>query len=145
MARVGDEQLQSDDWFLDSGCNNHICSRKEYFVDFNEQFEDNVKLDNNELLVVKAKGNVRLQINNQIQVITEVFYVPDLKNNLLSIGQHQEKGLAVLIKHNSCKTYYHERGVIMKSTMSSNRMFIIAAVSLVSSSTLFNTITEDVG
>jgi hypothetical protein len=32
-----------------------------------------------------------------MHVITEVFYVPDLKNNLLSIGQLQEKGLAVLM------------------------------------------------
>lgn len=145
MARVGDEQLQSDDWFLDSGCSNHMCNRKEYFADLNEQFADNVKLGNNAILVVKGKGNVRLQINNQIQVITEVFYVPDLKNNLLSVGQLQEKGLAVLIQHNSCKVYHPERGVIMKSAMSSNRMFKIVAVSLASGTTCFNTITEDVG
>jgi len=102
MAQVETESFQIDDWFLDSSCSNHMCNKKEYFVDLNEKFADNVKLGNNAILVVKGKGkgNVQLQINNQIQVLTEVFYVPDLKNNLLSVGQLQEKGLVVLIQHN---------------------------------------------
>jgi len=33
-----------------------------------------------------------MEVNGFVHVITEVFYVPDLKNNLLSIGQLQEKG-----------------------------------------------------
>ena len=145
MAQVGDKQFKSDVWFLDSGCSNHICNRKEYFVDFNEQFSDNVKLGNNANLVVKGKGNVRLQINNQVQVITEVFFVPELKNNLLSIGQLQEKGLAVLIQCNSCKVYHPERAVIMESAMSFNCMFKVVAVPLPTGTTCFNTITEDIG
>lgn len=145
MARVRDEDFKSDDWYLDSGCSNHMCNRKEYFVEFTEQFADNVKLGNNAILAVKGKLNVRLQINNQTQIITDVFYVPDLHNNLLSIGQLQEKGLAVLIQHNICKIYHPERGVIMKSVMSSNRIFKIATVILPVGITCYNTTTEDIG
>ncbi|KAH1030778.1 hypothetical protein J1N35_042952 [Gossypium stocksii] len=68
IARVEDEQLKSDDWFLDSSCSNHMCNWKECFVNFNEQFVDNVKMGENATLVVKGKGNVRLRINNQIQI-----------------------------------------------------------------------------
>ncbi|KAL4378121.1 hypothetical protein GQ457_02G036680 [Hibiscus cannabinus] len=145
MARVGDESLKSDEWFLDSGCSNHMCYKKDYFADLNEEFVDSVKLRNNASLTVKGKGNVRLQIDNNIQIITEVFYVPELKNNLLSLGQLQEKGLAVLIQHNHCKVYHSEKGVIIQSVMSSNRMFKIAAVSLPSAPTCFNIATEDIG
>ncbi|KAA3453455.1 Retrovirus-related Pol polyprotein from transposon TNT 1-94 [Gossypium australe] len=52
VAWVG--QLESDNWFLDSSCSNHMCNRKECFADFNEQFADNVKLGNDATLVVKA-------------------------------------------------------------------------------------------
>ncbi|KAL4334062.1 hypothetical protein GQ457_07G002440 [Hibiscus cannabinus] len=145
MARVEDESLKSDEWFLDSGCSNHMCNKKDYFADLNEEFVDSVKLGNNASLVVKGKGNVRLQIDNNIHVITEVFYVPELKNNLLSLGQLQEKGLAILIQHNHCKVYYSEKGVIIQSVMSSNRMFKVTAVSLPSALTCFNTTTEDIG
>ena len=49
-----------------------------------------------------GKGNVRLKVKGFNHVVTEVFYVPELKNNLLSIGQLQEKGLVILFQHNKC-------------------------------------------
>ena len=74
-------------WFLDSGCNNHMCGKNEYFSDFDGTFRYSVKLGNNASMVVLGKDNVRLQVNGIAQIITGVFYVPELKNNLLSIGQ----------------------------------------------------------
>ncbi|KAM1393925.1 hypothetical protein ACFX2F_030029 [Malus domestica] len=77
------------------------------------------------------------------QVITGVFYVPALKNNLLSIGQLQEKGLAILIKHGRCKIYHPERGLIMETIMAANRMFIIVAQHQLSVQACFNALTDD--
>ncbi|KAM0945079.1 putative RNA-directed DNA polymerase [Dioscorea sansibarensis] len=74
-----------------------------------------------------GKGNVRMEIEGKTQVITEVFYIPDLKNNLLSIGQLQEKNLSILILHGCCRIYHNVRGLIMQSMMSSNRMFVLLA------------------
>ncbi|RVW19207.1 Retrovirus-related Pol polyprotein from transposon TNT 1-94 [Vitis vinifera] len=88
MNKANEEYM----WFLDSGCSNHMCGKKEYFLDFDGSFRDSVKLGNNSSMVVMGKGNVRLQVNGRVQIITGVFYVPELKNNLLSIGQLQEKG-----------------------------------------------------
>jgi hypothetical protein len=81
-----------------------------------------VKLGNNSSMTVMRKGNVRIRVNGNTQVITSVFYVPDLKSNLLSIGQLQEKGLAILIQHGKCKVYHPDRGLIIEPTMSSNRI-----------------------
>ena len=80
---------REDTWFLDLGCSNHMCGKKEYFSDFDVTFRDFVKLSNNSSMVVLGKGNIRLQVNRIAQIITGVFYVPELKNNLLSIGQLQ--------------------------------------------------------
>lgn len=65
-----------------------------------------MKLGNNARITVLGKGNVRLKVNNDIHVVIEVFYVPKLKNSLLSIGQLQERGLAILIQHGRCKIYH---------------------------------------
>ncbi|GMP96106.1 hypothetical protein CsSME_00044899 [Camellia sinensis var. sinensis] len=94
MNKENEEAL----WFLDSGCSNHMCGKKEYFSDFDESFKDYVKLGNNSSMVVMGKGNVRLQVNGKAQIITRVFYVPQLKNNLLSLGQLQEMGLTILFQ-----------------------------------------------
>ncbi|XP_016646919.1 PREDICTED: uncharacterized protein LOC103328157 [Prunus mume] len=96
-------------WFLDSGCINHMCGKKEMFMDFDDTFRKSIKLGNSSSLAVLGKGNVRMEVNGIMQVITGVFYVPDLRNNLLSIGQLQEKDLVFLIKHGKCKIYHPER------------------------------------
>ena len=92
MNNVNNKDL----WFLDSGCSNHMCGKKDYFSYLNDKFRDSVKLGNNAIMAVMGKGNVRLQVNGKTQIFTNVFFVPELKNNLLSIGQLQEKGLDIL-------------------------------------------------
>ena len=62
------------------------------------QFRQTVKLGNNSKMAVMGKGNIRMQVNGITQVISEVYYIPKLKNNLLSMGQLQEKGVAILIQ-----------------------------------------------
>ncbi|KAH7531134.1 hypothetical protein JRO89_XSUnG0015600 [Xanthoceras sorbifolium] len=78
-------------------------------------------------MAVMGKGIIKLRVNGSSQVITKVFYYSKLQNNLLSIGQLQEHNLAILIQHGECKIYHHERGLIMQTQMSANRMFILLA------------------
>jgi hypothetical protein len=104
-----------------------MCGKKELFDVFNEEFKDSVKLGNDASLQVQGKGNIRMEIDGIMHMITEVFYVPDLKKNLLSIGQLQEKGLAVLMQHGTCKIFHPNRGLIIETVMSHNRMFILIA------------------
>jgi len=110
-------------WFLDSGCSNHMCGKKELFFDFDDTFREIVKLGDNSKMLVNGKGNIKMFVNGFVQIITNVFYVPGLKDNLLSMGQLVEKGLAILIQQETCKIYHSERGLIIEITMSSNRMF----------------------
>ncbi|RVW31136.1 hypothetical protein CK203_116362 [Vitis vinifera] len=92
-------------WFLDSGCSNHMCGRREIFIELDSNFRESVKLGNDSSLTVKGKGKVRMEVNGIVHVITGVYFVPDLKNNLLSIGQLQERGLAVLIQHGNVRSF----------------------------------------
>jgi len=114
-------------WFLDSGCSNHMSGHKNFFLELDENFHRSVKLGDNSSIDVLGKGRIHLQVNNSSQVISEVFYIPDLKNNLLSIGQLQEKGLAILFKNNKCKVFHPDRGLIIETEMAMNRMFIVIA------------------
>nr|KYP62895.1 Retrovirus-related Pol polyprotein from transposon TNT 1-94 [Cajanus cajan] len=77
---------------------------------------------------VLGNGNVRLKVNGFTHVVTEVFYVPELKNNLLSIGKLQEKGLSILIQNGSCKIYHLEKGLVIQTKMTTNWMFVLTAV-----------------
>lgn len=93
-------------WFLDSGCSNHLTGEKGWFMELDENFKHSVRLGNSSKMMVQGKGKIRFEVEGMIQVITDVYYIPNLTNNLLSIGQLQEKNLTVLIKNGVCKIFH---------------------------------------
>ena len=74
---------------------------------------------------VMGKGSVKLLLNGVNHVVAEVYYILELRNNLLSIGKLQERGLAILIKEGMCKIFHLKKGLIIQTNMSANRMFIL--------------------
>ncbi|CAL5371264.1 unnamed protein product [Camellia sinensis] len=134
---------REDVWFVDSGCSNHMCGDKSLFCDLNEDFRQRVKLGNNTRMAVLGKGTVRLTVSGFTHVVSEVFFVPELKNNLLSIGQLQERGLAILIQHGKLKIYHPEKGLIIQTEMTTNRMFVLLANSLSPKPACLYTSTQD--
>ena len=73
---------------------------------------------------VMGKGDIEIRINNGfVETISNVLYVPDLKSNLLSVGQLQEKGYIITIQKGICEIYDPTRGAIVVVKMSSNWLF----------------------
>ncbi|GMP80755.1 hypothetical protein CsSME_00035746 [Camellia sinensis var. sinensis] len=120
-----------------------MCGKRELFSQFDNNFREKVKLGNDMSLTVQGKGNIRMEINGIVQVITEVFFVPELKNNLLSVGQLQEKGLAVLMQHRKCEIYHLEKGLIVDTEMACNKMFDVLGHCPPKEEKCFSSITTD--
>lgn len=131
-------------WFLDSGCSNHMCGIKSAFSELDDAFRHVVKLGNNTRMEVFGRGSVKLNMNGIVHVISEVCYVPELRNNLLSLGQLQEKGLAILIQPGVCKIFHPSKGLIIQTNMSPNRMFALTPQVQHQKSSCFNTTAQDV-
>lgn len=74
-------------WFLDSGCSNHMTGNKKWFVELDENHSCIVRLGNNSIMSVIGKGSVRFEVDGIILTVSDVSFVPDLTNNLLSICQ----------------------------------------------------------
>ena len=138
-----DDEKSAEIWFLDSGCSNHMTGNKQWFTDIDEQYQQSVKLGDNSKMAVVGKGNIRLHVNGITQVITNVYYVPELKNNLISIGQLIEKGVSVLIQNGECRCYHSKEGLFLQTKMSTNRMFVFHATPMSQVSTCFKTVSED--
>lgn len=66
------------------------------FSSLDTTFTHNVKLGNNQKLIVSGKCVVKIILEGISYVVNDVYYVPELKKNLLSVGKLQEKGLDVL-------------------------------------------------
>lgn len=94
---------------------------RDLFSLMNKDLKHTVKLGNDKKMEVVGKGNVRLILNNVVYTISDVYYIPELKNNLLSLEQLQEKELTIIIQKGVCKIFHEERGLMTVSKMSSNR------------------------
>ncbi|KAA8541348.1 hypothetical protein F0562_025333 [Nyssa sinensis] len=58
------------------GANNHMCGRKELFVDLNETIQGQVSFSNSSKTLVKAKGNIMIKNKSgDYDFISNVYYV----------------------------------------------------------------------
>ena len=81
------EAKRSDAWLLDFGCSNHMCASEGMFSSLDKTFSHIVKLGNNKSMKVTGKGAVKLILHGVCCTISNVYWVPELKNNILSVGQ----------------------------------------------------------
>lgn len=76
-----------------------MSGEKSAFPYLGETYHDIVKFGDNSTVSVMGKGRVSIQTKgSSTQTISNVFFVPELKTNLLSVVQLQENGYEFLIK-----------------------------------------------
>ncbi|KAG9444753.1 hypothetical protein H6P81_016093 [Aristolochia fimbriata] len=81
-------------WFLDTGSSNHMTGQWDLFTSFDNTVTTKVKFVNNSQILVKGKGQIGIKAKDgSVQKISDVYYVPGLHSNLLSVGQLAEKGI----------------------------------------------------
>lgn len=97
-----------DSWILDSGCTHHVCRRRDWFTNFREMDSEviNTAADpskqNGATLRAKGIGDIFLKTSvanvERGIVLRDVYYVPNVRKNLMSVSQIERKGKELLIK-----------------------------------------------
>ena len=82
-------------WMLDSGASCHFTNNISDFVDYEENVgpERVVRTANGSTSII-GKGTVIFTVNNEQIRLYPVFYIPDLNDRLLSLGQFHRSGLS---------------------------------------------------
>ena len=112
MEELQDEQLfvvscfatscSPETWLIDNGCTNHMTYDQGLFKELVKTVTSKVRIGNGAYLVVKGKGIVAIEGHTGLKLISNVLYVPEINQNLLSVGQPLEKGYEVLFEDNHC-------------------------------------------
>jgi len=110
---------QFEDWFIDSGATNHMCSKKELLKDLHTSEEFTVTVADDRKVSAQGKGDVVISTKYGVKTINDVMYVPDLKTNLLSVSKITEKGRVVLFTSSGCRIY-DETDFVSKGTVIAN-------------------------
>ena len=86
-SHLTEDTYDKNTWFLDSGCSNHMTCYKDLFSSLNASINSLVKLGDRSRIQVSGKGVVPvLTKNNVVKNIYNVYHVPTLAGNLLSVG-----------------------------------------------------------
>ncbi|RDX63956.1 hypothetical protein CR513_57549, partial [Mucuna pruriens] len=92
----------SESWLIDSGCTNHMTYDRELFKCLDNTEVKWVRIRNGEQIPVKGKGSIAITRHNGTKTLFDVLYVPEINQNLLSVGQLLEKGFKVIFEDKSC-------------------------------------------
>ncbi|KAK2398342.1 putative mitochondrial protein [Trifolium repens] len=145
MATTCDENAQNKDWYLDSGCSNHMTAHREWLTNFDASKKSSIRLVDGRKLAAEGTGNIVIKSKKGGKVIiSDVFYVPDMSCNLLSIGQLVEKGFSVTMENSALKLFDKMKNLILMCNLSKNRTYKckISSVDMMCMSTTMNEDTE---
>ena len=94
-----EENINNDTlWYLDSGASNHMCGHEHLFKEMQKIEDGHVSFGDASKVEVKGRGTIYfLQKDGVMGSIQDVYYVPDLKTNILSMGQLTEKGYSIFL------------------------------------------------
>ncbi|XP_022040903.1 uncharacterized protein LOC110943462 [Helianthus annuus] len=110
--RFETEPMEKDTWYLDNGASNHMMGNRAYFFELNER--------------VTGKGSVLLEgKTGEKRLLTDVYYIPSLQSNIISLGQATEGGCDIHMKRDLLTIHDDTGKLMMKVTRTKNRLYKI--------------------
>ena len=124
MAAISEDKIANGEWFLDTGCSNHMTGHNNWLTKFDGSKKSKVKLANSSSLQAEGTGDMVIKRSNgSSAVIEDVLYVPGMDCNLLSIGQLIEKRFSVVIKNEKFELYDPAGTLVLRTPLAKNRTF----------------------
>ncbi|CAM8994711.1 unnamed protein product [Rhodiola kirilowii] len=120
-AKLSTDNKESNLWYLDNGASNHMTGVKTNFNELDEKVSGQVKFGDGSVVQIKGKGSVLLKCKNGEQrLLSEVYFIPNLRSNIISLGQLAEEGSKVVLQGVFLWVYDKEGRLLMKVEQSGN-------------------------
>lgn len=121
-----EKEGNKDIWYLDNGASNHMTGYRDKFQLLDETITDKVRFGDGSIVQIMGKGTVVFTCNNGDQkVFQEVYYIPKLCSNIISLGQMTEDGHEVHMAGETMKVFDRSRKLLMLVKRTQNRLYKI--------------------
>jgi hypothetical protein len=96
---TGSGDITGNLWYLDNGASNHMTGDARKFEEIDHGVVGRVRFGDGSAVEIMGKGSVFFQCktSNDQWLLHDVYYIPKLKSNLVSLGQLTEIGYKVTL------------------------------------------------
>jgi hypothetical protein len=122
----GSNSDKTDGWCLDTGASHHMTSRREFFTELDSDVRGSVKFGDASDVEIKGVGSVIFTAESgEHRLLTGVYYIPTLRNSIISLGQLDESGSCVDIKEGVMRIWDRHHRLLAKVTRGTNRLYVL--------------------
>ena len=114
-------------WFLDSGASNHMTSVECSFTASHPYLgKDKITTANGDQLIISGIGTITLSsVSGQSLPLSNVYFVPKLSANLLSVGQLIDDGYHINFSSTGCVIQERQTGKVIATGSKHGRLFLL--------------------
>lgn len=124
LFSTGENHQDSGIWYLDNGPSNHMTGQRSFFSDLDEGFVGQVRFGDGSTVQIKGKGVILFECKNREQwLLIEVYYIPSLCNNIMSLGQMTEECAKIQIHDDFLWMYERSGRLLLKVRQCCNRLY----------------------
>ena len=122
-----DGESCGDIWYLDNGASNHMTGDLHKFRDIDTTVNDKVCFGDGSAVEIQGKGSTLFQgISGDQWILFDVYYIPKLRSNLVSLGQLTEIGHRVVMDDDLIEvSEKNPERMIMRVQRTLNRLYKI--------------------
>ena len=115
-----------DGLFLDTGATHHMIGRQEFFTELDSSVRGSIKFGDASSVEIKCVGSVIFTaMSSEHRLLTRVYYIPALRNSIISLGQLDENGSRMVVEDGVMRIWDRRRRLLAKVTRSANRLYIL--------------------
>ena len=113
-----------DIWYLDNGASNHMTGDQRYFSEIDKHITGKVRFGDDSKIEIKGKGIVSfIDMNGKARKMNDVYFIPDLRSNIISLGQATESGCDIRLRGNHLTMHDQHGKLLVTANRSKNQLY----------------------